>query len=153
MPTSDLNAQPRFEPQPVPYKSIHEECGVFGILDKNSAGLGHTLYFGLYALQHRGQESCGMAVFDNHQLRIHKEMGLVNQVFNENLLESLTGQIGIGHTRYSTTGASNLDNAQPVVARSPFGGITLAHNGNLTNTEQLRDFLKQHQYLSQGQQR
>jgi amidophosphoribosyltransferase len=134
----------------VPYKSINEECGVFGILDKNSAGLGHTLYFGLYALQHRGQESCGMAVFDNHQLRIHKEMGLVNQVFNEGLLDSLTGQIGIGHTRYSTTGASNLDNAQPVVARSPFGGITLAHNGNLINTEALREFLKQHHYLGHG---
>ncbi len=134
----------------IPYKSIHEECGVFGILDKNSAGLGHTLYFGLYALQHRGQESCGMAVFDNHQLRIHKEMGLVNQVFNESLLDSLTGQIGIGHTRYATTGASNLDNAQPIVARSPFGGITLAHNGNLINTEKLRSFLKQHQYLGHG---
>lgn len=134
----------------VPYKSINEECGVFGILDKDSAGLGHTLYFGLYALQHRGQESCGMAVFDNHQLRIHKEMGLVNQVFNEALLDSLTGQIGIGHTRYSTTGASNLDNAQPVVARSPFGGITLAHNGNLINTEALQEFLKQHHYLGHG---
>ncbi len=134
----------------IPYKSINEECGVFGILDKNSAGLGHTLYFGLYALQHRGQESCGLAVFDNHQLRIHKEMGLVNQVFNESLLDSLTGQIGIGHTRYSTTGASNLDNAQPVVARSPFGALTLAHNGNLINTDALREFLKQHHYLGHG---
>ncbi len=126
----------------IPYKSIHEECGVFGILDKDSASLGHTLYFGLYALQHRGQESCGMAVYDNHQLRIHKEMGLVNQVFNEALLDQLQGQIGIGHTRYSTTGASNLDNAQPVVVSTPFGALTLAHNGNLINTEVLRDYLR-----------
>jgi amidophosphoribosyltransferase len=125
----------------VPYKSIHEECGVFGILDKDTASLGHTLYFGLYALQHRGQESAGMAVYDNHQMRIHKEMGLVNQVFNEPLLERMQGQIGIGHTRYSTTGASNLDNAQPVVAKTPFGALTLAHNGNLINTEALREFL------------
>lgn len=149
MPSSkpDLTA---LESEMVPYKSINEECGVFGILDRQSAGLGHTLFFGLYALQHRGQESCGMAVYDNHQLRIHKEMGLVNQVFNESLLDSMTGQIGIGHTRYSTTGASNLDNAQPVVARSPFGALTLAHNGNLINTDALRDSLKQHHYLGHG---
>lgn len=134
----------------VPYKSIHEECGVFGIIDKDSAGLGNTLFFGLYALQHRGQESCGMAVYDNHQLRIHKEMGMVNQVFNETLLEGMTGQIGIGHTRYSTTGASNLGNAQPVVARTPYGALTLAHNGNLINTESLRDFLAKKGYFGHG---
>lgn len=134
----------------VPYKSINEECGVFGILDRGSAGLGHTLYFGLYALQHRGQESCGMAVFDNHQLRLHKEMGLVNQVFNEHILDSLTGQVGIGHTRYSTTGASNLGNAQPVVVRTPYGALTLAHNGNLINTDSLREFLEKHGYFGHG---
>ena len=116
MPSSDSIAQPR-QATPeftdmVPYKSINEECGVFGILDRSSAGLGHTLYFGLYALQHRGQESCGMAVFDNHQLRLHKEMGLVNQVFNEHVLDSLTGQVGIGHTRYSTTGAVSAGGGQ-----------------------------------------
>lgn len=134
----------------VPYKALGEECGVFGILDKDSVGLGHTLFFGLYALQHRGQESCGMAVYDNHQLRIHKEMGLVNQVFNEHLLDSLTGQIGIGHTRYSTTGASNLGNAQPVVVRTPYGALTLAHNGNLINTEVLRSFLAEKGYFGHG---
>lgn len=134
----------------LPYKSLHEECGVFGILDRNSAGLGHTLYFGLYALQHRGQESCGMAVFDNYQLRLQKEMGLVNQVFNEHTLDGLTGQIGIGHTRYSTTGASNLGNAQPVVVRTPFGAMTLAHNGNLINTDELRQFLEARGYLGHG---
>ncbi len=134
----------------LPYKSLNEECGVFGIMDMQSACLGHTLYFGIYALQHRGQESCGMAVYDNHQLRIHKEMGLVNQVFNENLLDSLHGQIGIGHTRYSTTGASNLGNAQPVVTRTPLGGLTVAHNGNLTNTEVLRAFLQERGYFGHG---
>ena len=154
MPSSDSTSQPR-QATPeftdmVPYKSINEECGVFGILDRSSAGLGHTLYFGLYALQHRGQESCGMAVFDNHQLRLHKEMGLVNQVFNEHVLDSLTGQVGIGHTRYSTTGASNLGNAQPVVVRTPFGALTLAHNGNLINTDSLREFLESKGYLGHG---
>jgi amidophosphoribosyltransferase len=134
----------------VPYKSIHEECGVFGILDRNSACLGRTLYFGIYALQHRGQESCGMAVYDNYQLRLHKEMGLVNQVFNEHLLDDLHGQIGIGHTRYSTTGDSSLGNAQPVVTRTPYGALTLAHNGNLTNTEELRDFLQSRGFYAQG---
>jgi len=134
----------------VPDRALNEKCGVFGILDRSSAGLGHTLYFGLYALQHRGQESCGMAVYDNHQLRLHKEMGLVNQVFNEHLLDSLTGQIGIGHTRYSTTGDSNLGNAQPVVVRTPFGAMTLAHNGNLINTEVLREELEKKGYFGHG---
>jgi amidophosphoribosyltransferase len=134
----------------LPYKSLNEECGVFGIMDRSSACLGRTLYFGLYALQHRGQESCGMAVYDNHQLRLHKDMGLVNQVFNDNLLDSLHGQIGIGHTRYSTTGASNLDNAQPVVTRTPFGALTLAHNGNLINTEELRAFLQTRGFYGYG---
>lgn len=133
-----------------PYKSLNEECGVLGILDKDSACLGRTMYFGLYALQHRGQESCGMAVYDNHQLRLHKDMGLVNQVFHESLLDSLHGQIGIGHTRYSTTGASNLNNAQPVITRTPFGALALAHNGNLINTEAWRELLHGQGYFSHG---
>lgn len=122
-------------------KSLHEECGVLGILDHKTRNLGQWIYYGLYALQHRGQESCGAAVFDNDQLRLHKDMGLVTQVFQGNILEKMTGQIGIGHTRYSTSGSLNLDNAQPVVARSPLGAITLAHNGNLINTDVLRAFL------------
>lgn len=119
-----------------------EYCGVFGVLDPTLSSLGHHLYYGMFALQHRGQESCGMAVYDNDQLRIHKDMGLVNQVFSQSMLEKMTGQVGIGHTRYSTTGASHLDNAQPVVARTRLGAITLAHNGNLINTRELRAFLK-----------
>lgn len=135
----------------IPYKSLNEDCGVFGILNRDaSAGLGQLLYYGLYALQHRGQESCGMGAFDNHQFRLHKDMGLVNQVFSEQVLKSMTGQIGIGHTRYSTTGASNLDNAQPVVTRSPFGAVALAHNGNLINTDALREFLQARGFYGYG---
>lgn len=130
--------------------TLNEYCGVFGMLDTQAQAMGQTLYYGLYALQHRGQESCGMAVFDNHQFRIHKDMGLVNQVFQEHVLKGLTGQIGVGHTRYSTTGSCNLDNAQPVVTRSPFGAITLAHNGNLINTEALRDFLQAKGFFGYG---
>jgi len=131
-------------------KSIHEECGVFGLLSEKTEAIGYALYYGLYALQHRGQESCGMAVFDNHQLRLHKDMGLVNQVFTSKVLDSMTGQLGIGHTRYSTTGASNLDNAQPVVVQTRLGAVTLAHNGNLINTEALAAFLNQNHYTGYG---
>lgn len=130
--------------------SPREYCGVFGILDPANQHLAHTLYYGMYALQHRGQESCGMAVFDNHQLRIHKEMGLVNQVFKESLLNSMTGQLGIGHTRYSTTGSSSLDNAQPVVTRTPLGALTMAHNGNLINTAELQKFLQERGFFGYG---
>ena len=132
-------------------RKLNEYCGVFGVLDaKNSSEMGQTLYYGLYALQHRGQESCGMAVFDNHQLRLHKDMGLVNQVFHEALLKSMTGQVGIGHTRYSTTGDSTLDNAQPVVTRTPLGALTLAHNGNLINVDELKHFLQARGFFGYG---
>ena len=144
--------------------SLKEACGVFGILLPEQArdnlatpaskafttAIGHNIYYGLYALQHRGQESCGMAVFDHDQLRIHKDMGLVNQVFTQALLDKLTGQVGIGHTRYSTTGSSTLENAQPVVVRSSYGAITLAHNGNLTNASALATFLNKAGYPPLG---
>jgi len=123
--------------------TLREYCGVFGYLSPTTAPLGQVLYYGLYALQHRGQESCGMAVFDNDQLLLHKDMGLVNQVFTASIMEKMVGQIGIGHTRYSTTGGSSLENAQPVVARSPLGAMVLAHNGNLINTESLKATLVQ----------
>jgi amidophosphoribosyltransferase len=122
-------------------KSLKEACGVFGMLMPNTTALGQMIFYGLYALQHRGQESCGMGVFDHDQLFLHKDMGLVNQVFSNRIIDKMTGQIGIGHTRYSTTGSSNLENAQPVVARTPFGALIMAHNGNLTNTEALRNFV------------
>lgn len=133
---------------PVSGREMTEKCGVFGMLippaaREKWADMGQYLYYGLYALQHRGQESCGMAVFDDDQLHLHKDMGLVNQVFEPRLLSKLTGQIGIGHTRYSTTGDSNLDNAQPIVARTRNGALTLAHNGNLINLEPLKKRLSE----------
>jgi amidophosphoribosyltransferase len=118
---------------------LHEKCGVFGIIAPKTLALGHLLYFGLYALQHRGQESCGMAVFNNDQLLLHKNTGLVNQVFDETVLATLSGQIGIGHTRYTTAGDNSIENAQPVVSRSRLGSVVLAHNGNLIELETLRD--------------
>lgn len=125
--------------QPHPDKP-EEACGVFGIYapDEDVATLS---YFGLYALQHRGQESAGIATFDHGQLRCYKHMGLVSQVFNEGMLEELPGQLAIGHTRYSTTGASKICNAQPVIAETRLGEIALAHNGNLVNAAELRDEL------------
>ncbi|MDH4378877.1 MAG: amidophosphoribosyltransferase [Vampirovibrionales bacterium] len=119
-----------------------EKCGVLGVLLPVSFSdqwrhLGQWLYLGLYALQHRGQESCGMATFDHEQLNLHRGMGLVNQVMTPDVLAPMTGQIGIGHTRYATTGSSSLENAQPVVVRTRYGPLVIAHNGNLTNTEAL----------------
>ncbi|MFM7086104.1 MAG: amidophosphoribosyltransferase, partial [Cyanobium sp.] len=95
-------------------------------------------YFGLYALQHRGQESAGIAVFEGEQVRLHKDMGLVSQVFDQDILERLTGSLAIGHNRYSTTGSSKVCNAQPVVLQTRRGAFALAHNGNLVNAAELR---------------
>lgn len=117
-----------------------EACGVFGVYAPGE-DVAKLTYFGLFALQHRGQESAGIAIFDNGQVRVHKEMGLVSQVFNEAILQQLTGHIAIGHNRYSTTGSSHVVNAQPAVLETRLGPIALAHNGNLVNTSQLRDKL------------
>ena len=95
-------------------------------------------YFGLFALQHRGQESAGMMVSDGEHLKWYKEMGLVNQIFDERVLSQLQGYIAIGHTRYSTTGSSILRNAQPLHCAWGDGSVAVAHNGNLINTEELR---------------
>jgi amidophosphoribosyltransferase len=125
-------------------------CGVFGLWQAKTGKIGPKMFYGLYALQHRGQESCGIAVFDHHQLALHKDMGLVNQVFDENLLHRFVGEIGIGQVRYSTTGGSHLENAQPVVVRSPLGALTLVHNGNLINTVQLKAQLEADGYYVPG---
>ena len=115
-------------------------CGVFGIWNhKNAAEL---TYFGLYALQHRGQESAGIVAWDGDNFRTHIGMGLVPQVFKADALEKLKGLSAIGHTRYSTTGSSELRNAQPLVTDCKRGRIAIAHNGNLTNAAQLRDELE-----------
>ena len=115
----------------------NEECGVFGIYAPGTDAARLT-FFGLFALQHRGQESAGMAISDGVTVRSHKQMGLVTQVFNEEELSKLPGHIGIGHTRYSTTGSSILRNAQPLQCCLHSGTVAVAHNGNLINTEELR---------------
>lgn len=113
-------------------KRIGEECGVFAIYDPEG-DCARTTYYGLYALQHRGQESCGIAVNNNRDISYHKDMGLVNDVFNEDILSKLQGTMAVGHVRYSTTGESLRENAQPLVLRYVKGNIALAHNGNLVN--------------------
>lgn len=113
------------------------ECGVFGIVAPN-ADVARLTFFGLYALQHRGQESAGIAVSDGRRIKIYKEMGLVAQVFNEERLRPLSGSMAIGHTRYSTSGSSRLENAQPFLVESALGPLAVGHNGNLTNASDLR---------------
>jgi len=123
---------------------MKEECGVFGIFSKSEKkDLSLLTYFGLYALQHRGQESAGIAVCDEVDVAVHKGMGLVSEAFKSEDLQKLTGNISIGHVRYSTTGSSLITNAQPLVARYLGGPIALAHNGNLVNTDKLRSELEQ----------
>ena len=126
----------------LPFDSMHEECGVFGVYSSETRDVAHTVYYGLYALQHRGQESGGIAVAYANTIRYYKGMGLIPEVFaNGHLQELPEGDIAIGHVRYSTTGASSLLNAQPIVFTGKCGKMALAHNGNLTNTKQLREEL------------
>ncbi|MCR4776388.1 MAG: amidophosphoribosyltransferase [Saccharofermentans sp.] len=124
---------------------LHEECGVFGIYDINGGNVAHTVYYGLLSLQHRGQESCGIAVSDTSEPKgrviSHKGMGLVNEVFTGDAVDKLPGNIGIGHVRYSTAGSSTRENAQPLVLEYVKGTLALAHNGNLTNSPELRERL------------
>ena len=115
-------------------------CGVFGVFGHPNAA--ELTYFGLYALQHRGQESAGIVACDCKQFRVHRGMGLVPQIFNGQILHDLVGSMAIGHTRYSTTGASHLRNAQPLTVDCQRGQIAIAHNGNLTNASQLREKLE-----------
>lgn len=124
------------------HTGLHEECGVFGIYDLDGGDIASTIYYGLSALQHRGQESCGIAVSDTggpkNNINTHKGMGLVNEVFDEENLGKLKGNIGVGHVRYSTAGASNSYNIQPLVLNYIKGTLMLAHNGNLVNAPELR---------------
>ncbi|MBN3032723.1 MAG: amidophosphoribosyltransferase [Candidatus Saganbacteria bacterium] len=121
---------------------MKEYCGVFGIYNFTEDSPAKSVYYGLYALQHRGQESAGIAVADGKDINCHKGMGLVNQVFNERNLGGLKGTIGLGHVRYSTTGSSVLENAQPIVIDTRYGPLAVAHNGNLVNASELREELK-----------
>jgi amidophosphoribosyltransferase len=124
---------------------LHEECGVFGMYDFDGNDVASTIYYGLFALQHRGQESCGIAVSDTGgpkgKVLSHKGMGLVNEVFTPEHLETMKGDIGVGHVRYSTAGASTRENAQPLVLNYVKGTLALAHNGNLINANELRSEL------------
>ena len=115
---------------------IGEERGVFAIYDPDG-DCARTTYYGLYALQHRGQESCGIAVNNNRDITHYKDMGLVNDVFNDEILTKLDGKMAVGHVRYSTTGESMRENAQPLVLRYVKGNIAIAHNGNLVNKDEL----------------
>jgi amidophosphoribosyltransferase len=118
--------------------ALHEACGIFGVW--NAADASTLTYLGLYALQHRGQESSGIASFDGGDIRMHKAMGLVSQVFKrKEILDELKGTSAVGHNRYSTTGSSDISNAQPILVKCKSGAVAAAHNGNLTNTRALRD--------------
>ena len=121
-------------------KPPQDACGVFGVWAPGEE-VAKLTYFGLYALQHRGQESAGIAASDGHRLLVYKDMGLVSQVFDEASLGSLKGHLAIGHCRYSTTGGSTWENAQPTLGGTDDSTVALAHNGNLTNSAELRDLL------------
>ena len=123
-------------------KGPQDQCGVFGVWAPGEE-VSKLAYFGLYALQHRGQESAGIATSTGEKILVYKDMGLVSQVFNESALESLQGYMAVGHTRYSTTGASHWRNAQPTLGRTTYGTVALGHNGNLTNTAELLELLDQ----------
>lgn len=117
--------------------SIHDECGVFGVWAPGE-DVARLTYFGLYALQHRGQQSAGIAASDGRNIMVYKDLGLVSQVFTDQALSPLVGHLAIGHVRYATTGANVWENAQPTLGPTATGSIALAHNGNLTNTVALR---------------
>ncbi|MDD7429452.1 MAG: amidophosphoribosyltransferase [Oscillospiraceae bacterium] len=121
------------------FDNIHEECGVFGIYSPDTSDVAMQTYLGLYALQHRGQESCGIVVNDRGLFNYHKDLGLVHEVFDKDTLARLgQGNIAVGHVRYSTTGKPIRSNAQPLVVRHIKGPLAIAHNGNLVNARELR---------------
>ena len=123
-------------------QELKEACGVFGgYLPGDEAA--RIAFFGIFSLQHRGQESAGIATSDGSQLYLYKDMGLVSRVFDEESLSHLPGHLAIGHTRYSTTGSSRLANAQPLLIQGPAGELVIGHNGNITNSEPLRRELEE----------
>ena len=123
--------------------SIHEACGVFGAISSNALEIANVVYYGLYALQHRGQESCGIVVNDDGVFTSHKDLGLVGEVFPNTILSTMpNGKIGVGHVRYGTTGGTNRNNCQPIEVNHQKGRMAIAHNGNLSNAVELRDKLE-----------
>ncbi len=124
-------------------ENIKEECGIFGIYDKSNLGnITNTIYYGLFALQHRGQESAGIAVNDNKKITLIKKQGLVSEVFDKNHLASMSGKFAIGHVRYSAEANKGEENCQPINVNYAKGSITVAHNGNIINAKALRDALE-----------
>lgn len=131
------------ETDEVIYGKLHEECGVFGVMTKEPMGVASIAYYGLYALQHRGQESCGIVVNDDGVFASHKDLGLVSDVFSgERLAHFPKGTMAVGHVRYGTTGGTNRNNCQPIEVNHQKGRMALAHNGNLSNAAALRDELE-----------
>ena len=123
--------------------SLREECGVFGVYSPESYDVARMTYYGLFALQHRGQESCGIVVNDDGIFRSYKDEGLVNDVFTTERLDTLgVGNIAVGHVRYGTTGSGGRSNAQPILVNHVKGRMALAHNGNLVNSSELRTELE-----------
>lgn len=133
---------------PLEEDKLHEECGVFGVYAPGE-DVGRLTYMGLFALQHRGQESAGIAVTDGRSIALERGLGLVGEVFSEKVLTGLQGSIAIGHVRYSTAGGGGLNNAQPLSVTSRRGSLALAHNGNLVNADALREELRERGYLFQ----
>ena len=118
---------------------LFEACGIFGVYSLTKRDVSKYIYFGLYALQHRGQESAGIVTTNGDEFKSYLGMGLVNVVFSkEEIFQELMGHIGIGHTRYSTTGASVIVNGQPIIGHTTYGTLAIAHNGNLTNIPELK---------------
>ena len=123
--------------------SIHEECGVFGVISPDALDIANVVYYGLYALQHRGQESCGIVVNDDGVFTSHKDLGLVGDTFSNRVLASFpNGKIAVGHVRYGTTGGTNRNNCQPIEVNHQKGRMAIAHNGNLSNAAELRNRLE-----------
>ena len=122
---------------------LHEECGVFGIYSPSVQNLASLCYYGLFALQHRGQESCGIVVNDDGVFSVHKDLGLLSDVFDRETLQKFPqGTISVGHVRYGTTGGTNQANTQPIVINHMKGKMALAHNGNISNALELRTRLE-----------
>ena len=123
---------------------LHEECGVFGVFlpGAQDADVAHIAYYGAYSLQHRGQEAAGMVVNRDGEFTVHKRLGLVAEVFTEEMLTSWTGKAALAHTRYSTRGSNTVANAQPLVAQTRLGQVAVAHNGNLVNAPVIRELLE-----------
>jgi len=124
-------------------EKLHEECGVFGVFSHKTVNVASTVYYGLFSLQHRGQEGCGIAVNDKGVIHCEKDLGLVNDVFTPVLMEKLgEGNMAVGHVRYGTTGSNDRNNVQPIVVNHVKGRMALAHNGNLVNSASLREKLE-----------